>query len=74
MYLRRTTVTRITRLVFLVWLMLTVGLLWEMVRRSARPVPGHQIDRTYEYNEIDPSDASVKGGEDKRSPPIDNER
>ena len=32
MQLRRTTVTRITRLVFLVWLMLTAGLLWEMVR------------------------------------------
>ena len=35
---------------------------------------GARFERIYEYNEIDPSDASVKGAEAKRSPPIDNER
>ena len=36
MPMSRATVTRITRIVFLVWLVITAGLLWKMMRR---PVP-----------------------------------
>jgi len=41
--MRRTTVTRITHIVFLVWLIVTVVLLWQTLRRHARWVPGHEI-------------------------------
>lgn len=39
MHMSRTAVTRILRIVFIVWLIVTAGLLWQTVRKSPRSVP-----------------------------------
>jgi hypothetical protein len=43
--MRRTTVNRITRIVFLVWLIVTAVLLWKTLRRPAESVPEGEIAR-----------------------------
>jgi hypothetical protein len=43
MHMSRTTVTRIIRIVFLIWLILTAGLVWQIARRFARSANERRI-------------------------------
>ena len=47
MHMNRTIVTRVIRIVFLVWLILTAGLLWQMLPRPVRrPAQSVHVRRT----------------------------
>ena len=49
----RITITRITRLVFLVWLIMTAILLWKIAHKPVRSVAKHEIVAWNEHHEVD---------------------
>ena len=51
-HMRRTTVTRITRIILLLWLIVTAVLLWQTVRRPARSAPAYEIGGWHEDHEV----------------------
>ena len=42
-FMRRATVPRITRIIFLAWLIVTAVLLWQTIGGPARSAPAHEI-------------------------------